>query len=96
MSPKLMLTALYAFLTATSPVNPGIVLQDYDANSIVRMIVNTVVGVLTLVGLIYGGWSLWQGFMSQDPKEKQQGFMVLIGSLVIGGFIVTLVNLILA
>ncbi len=75
---------------------PELVLNTYDPNEIVKYLVNTIVAVLIVVGIVTGGWQLAQGFASQDPKEKTTGATLIIGSLVIGGAIIAVVNMVIA
>lgn len=87
--------ALLPISAAETSANPGIILKDFNGNDIVRTIVNAIVGLLALFGAVYGGWQLAQGLIGQDPKEKQQGILTLIGSLLIGGLILVIVNMML-
>lgn len=91
----LSLTA-FASGGTTATGNPGIVLQNYDANAIVRVIVNTLVGVLVLAGVVYGGFQIIMGFNSDDPKEKRTGIIAVLASLSVGGLIIAVVNMIIA
>ena len=81
--------------TPSTPTNPGIVLQNYDGNTIVRTIVNALVGVITIAGVVYGGFQLFMGFNSDDSKEKRTGIIAIISSFAIGGLIIAVVNMML-
>ncbi len=82
-------------LTETLPNIPALQFKEFDPNQIVRIIANTIVTLAVLCGILYGGWTLAQGFTSQDPREKQQGIVTMIGSLAVGGLIMVILNLIL-
>lgn len=82
--------------TPSTPTNPGIVLQNYDGNTIVRTIVNALVGVMTMAGVVYGGFQLFMGFNSDDSKEKRTGIIAIISSFAVGGLIIAVVNMMLA
>ncbi len=69
--------------------------QNFDPNAIARLIVNTLVGLIVIVGVVYGGWMLGQGFTSEDPKEKRNGITAILSSLVVGGLIIAVVNMVI-
>ncbi len=74
----------------TINVNP-----NYSPNAIIRTIANTIVTLIAIAGVVYGGWTLAQGLIGHDPKEKRDGILTLFGALILGGLILTVLNLIL-
>lgn len=79
--------------TTSSPqiqINP-----DFNANTLLRVIVNFVVGILALLGALFGGWKLVMGQINDDPKERNGGIIVLVLCLVAGGLILTVLNMVL-
>lgn len=69
---------------------------DFNPNDIARVIISTIVGLMTVGGIVYGGIMLFLGFQGQDPKEKRDGVITMVASLVIGGLIITVTNMIIA
>lgn len=74
----------------------GIQFQNFDPNAIAKTITNGLMGLAVVAGLIYGGWTFAQGIISDDPKEKKTGVTAMIGSLVVGGLVIVVVNMVLA
>ena len=87
--------ALPAMAASTSGDQVGLELKEYNVNDIARVVINTIVGLLIVVGVVVGGWHFAQGFIGQDPKERSNGLMTMIGSGVIGALILVVVNMIL-
>ena len=76
--------------TTSSPqiqINP-----DFNPNTLLRVIVNFVVGILALLGAIFGGWKLVMGQINDDPKERNGGIIVLVLCLVAGALILVVFN----
>ena len=69
--------------------------QNFDPNAVARVIVNTLVGLIVIIGVVYGGWMLGQGFTSEDPKEKRTGIAAIMAALVVGGLVITVVNMVI-
>ncbi len=71
------------------------VFKNYNPNEIARTIVNSLMAIVTVAGLVYGGWHLAVGIWEKDGNEKKTGIIAMLGSLVIGGLVITVVNLII-
>lgn len=69
--------------------------QNFDPNAVARVIVNTLVGLIVIVGVVYGGWMLGQGFTSEDPKEKRTGITAILSALIVGGLVIAVVNMVI-
>lgn len=69
--------------------------QNFDPNAVARVIVNTIVGLIVIVGVVFGAWQLGQGFTGDDPKEKRNGITAILAALVVGGLLVTVVNMVM-
>lgn len=70
--------------------------QNFSPNAVAKVIVNTIVGLIVIVGVVYGGWMLGQGFTSEDPKEKRNGITAILSSLIVGGLVIAVVNMIIS
>ena len=57
--------------TPSTPTNPGIVLKNYDGNTIARFIIDSLVGLLTLSGVVMGFVRLIAAFQNEDEKERR-------------------------
>ena len=80
----------FADETTSSPqiqINP-----DFNPNTLLRVIVNFVVGILALLGALFGGWKLVMGQINDDPKERNGGIIVLVLCLVAGALILVVFN----
>lgn len=80
----------FADETTSSPqiqINP-----DFNPNTLLRIIVNFVVGILALLGALFGGWKLVMGQINDDPKERNGGIIVLVLCLVAGALILVVFN----
>lgn len=62
-------------------------------------VINTVIGwicaIIALIGVIYGGWELAQGFMDDQPSKRKQGLTILIVGISVAGIIFTICQLII-
>ena len=67
-----------------------------DVGQIARYLVNGFLGMLTLVGLIYGAYLFIMGQIGDDPKEKRNGMIALFSVLVMSGVVLTIVNMLLS
>lgn len=65
---------------------------DFNPNTLLRVIVNFVVGILALLGALFGGWKLVMGQINDDPKERNGGIIVLVLCLVAGALILVVFN----
>ena len=70
--------------------------KDFSPNDVVRTLVNTIVGLIAVVGLLWGAYQFATSFSGDDPKERRNGISAMVASLVIGGLIITVINMILA
>lgn len=50
---------------------------------IVNIFFNGIMAIIAAVGLIWGGWSLFEGFTGDQPESKRRGFIILIAVVVI-------------
>lgn len=70
--------------------------NDFNPNEVAKTIINSLVGLLSVAGIVVGGIFLFLGFMNEDPKEKRNGVIGMLASLIIGGLILTVTNTIIA
>ena len=70
--------------------------NDFNPNEVAKIIINSLVGLLSVAGIVVGGIFLFLGFMNEDPKEKRNGVIGMLASLIIGGLILTVTNTIIA
>ena len=80
----------------STPTNPGIVLKSYDGNTIARYIINSLVGLLTLSGVVWGFVRLISAFQNDDEKEKRIAGLGILASLLLGAVVIGVVEMMLA
>lgn len=56
-----------------------------SAVDLLNIIMTAVQTIIAVAGLLYGGYSLWDGFTADQPQEKKRGIIVLIVTVVIFG-----------
>lgn len=78
-----------------SPVVLALSYSAVDENAIITSIVNWVCGVILVIGIIYGGWEIAQGFMDDAPSKKKHGVTVMIVGATIAAVIYTIMQMIL-
>lgn len=69
--------------------------NDYVPNDIVRVIINCLTGLIIVVGVAYGGYTMAMGFISEEPREKRNGLTAILSSIVIGSLILIIVNMVI-
>ena len=52
-----------------------------NVKAIVDIIFGVVIGLIAIVGLLYGGYRAWQGFSADQPQEMRQGLIVIAGTV---------------
>jgi hypothetical protein len=50
---------------------------------IVNVLFGGVIGIIAIIGAIWGGWSLFEGFTGDQPESKRRGFIVIVAAVVI-------------
>lgn len=66
-----------------------------NESEIINLVVGWMCAVILLIGVIYGGWELAQGFMDDQPSKKKQGITILIVGVSVAGIIYTISQLII-
>lgn len=66
-----------------------------DEAAILSTIVGWVCAVILIVGVIFGGWELAQGFMDDSPGKRKHGITVLIVGVSIAAVIFVIMQMIL-
>ena len=61
-----------------------------EINQVVEIVFNGIVSVIAIVGLLYGAWSLFEGFTGDQPESKRRGFFVIVATVAIVGMILLL------
>ncbi len=92
----LALSTFAAVGTPSTPTNPGIVLKNYDGNTIARFIINSIAGLLTLSGVVMGFVRLISAFQNDDEKEKRSAGLGILASLLLGAVVIGVVEMMLA
>lgn len=70
--------------------------NSFNPNDIAKQIITTLVGLFTVGVFLYGAIHLYMGFSNQDPKDKRDGIIAMLASLVLGGLVITVTNTIIA
>ncbi|MEG2380120.1 MAG: hypothetical protein RSB38_00285 [Oscillospiraceae bacterium] len=60
-----------------------------DINALTTLIFNAITTIIAIVGFLYGGYSLWDGFTNDQPENKKKGIQVIVVTAVICGVIVS-------
>lgn len=47
-----------------------------------------IVGIIATAGFLFGGYSLWEGYMEDQPSSKKRGFIVVFATLFVLIFII--------
>lgn len=90
------MNAISALTAAAGKVMPlALNYNAVDENAILNTVVNWVCAVILVIGIIYGGWELAQGFMDDAPSKKKHGITVLIVGISIAAVIYSIMSLIL-
>lgn len=66
--------------------------NNFSPNEVAKTVINSLVGLLSVSGIVVGGIFLFLGFMNEDPKEKRNGVIGMLAALVLGGLILTVTN----
>jgi len=66
-----------------------------NENEILTTLVNWVCAVILIIGVVYGGWELAQGFMDDSPSKKKHGITVMVVGVSIAAVIYSIMSLIL-
>ena len=74
-------------LTVTMPT-----LNAIDFNEIMKTIASSVSVLILAVAVIYGGWSLYEGFSDDSPAAKKKGFIALLGGVIAAGLMYVLLT----
>lgn len=83
---KTLLTTVLAEIT----LNP-----NFDANALLKAIVNIFSVAIVVSGVIYGLYMIAQSVSEESPSRKRQGIEVIIFSLIIGGGLITFLNMVI-
>lgn len=67
----------------------------FNPKGVAQDLVNAFIGMLVLVGVIYGAYQFIMGQIGDDPKEKRNGLIAFFGVLIMGGAVLVIVNTIL-
>lgn len=68
---------------------------DFDANALLKAIVNVFSVGITLVGIISGVLMTAEGIREESPSRKWQGVGVIIFSLLLGGSVTVFLNMVI-
>lgn len=68
---------------------------NFDANALLKAIVNIFSIAIIVSGVIYGLYMIAQSVSEESPSRKRQGIEVIIFSLLIGGGLVTFLNMVI-
>lgn len=45
--------------------------NNFSPNAVAKTVINSLVGLLSVSGIVVGGIFLFLGFMNEDPKKKE-------------------------
>lgn len=65
-------------------------------NEILTTLINWVCAVILIIGVVYGGWELAQGFMDDSPSKKKHGITVMVVGVSIAAVIYSIMSLIIS
>lgn len=74
-------------LTVTMPT-----LNAIDFTEIMKTIASSVSVLILAIAVIYGGWTLYEGFSDDSPAAKKKGFIVLLGGIIAAGLMYVLLT----
>lgn len=66
-----------------------------NENDVIELVIGWICAIILLIGVIYGGWELAQGFMDQQPGKTKQGVTALIVGVSVAGIIYAISQLII-
>lgn len=94
---KDLLLRFYLEVTTTVGADISVNLNpDFDANTTIKAIINLFVVAAIITGLVAGGNMVIESLSEESPSRRRQGIYVIVGTLVIGGGVIAIVNSILA
>ncbi len=66
-----------------------------DVTAIMTTIANWIGGIIMAIGVLFGGYELFQGFTDDQPSKRKHGITVLIIGISIGGLIMVVFNMVI-
>ena len=66
-----------------------------NETEVINLVIWWMCAVILIIGVIYGGWEVSQGFMDDQPSRKKQGITILIVGVSVAGIIYTITQLII-
>ncbi len=87
-----MLNLLLAKIT---PIMLALNYQAIDENAILTAIVNWICAVIAIIGIVYGGWELFQGFLDDSSSRRKQAVTYIVVGCSIAGVIYGIMQMIL-
>lgn len=86
---------LNLLLTKITPIALALNYTAIDENAILTTIVNWLCAVIAIIGIVYGGWELFQGFLDESPSKRKQGVTYIVIGCSIAGVIYGIMQMIL-
>lgn len=66
-----------------------------NETEVIELVIGWICAIILLIGVIYGGWELAQGFMDQQPGKTKQGITALIVGVSVASIIYAISQLII-
>ena len=97
----IMLLAVFALPigaeTTAAGSSPQIQINpDFDPNSMIRTIINIIVGFIAIIFILIGGYNFLDGLSNADTKQKNSGLILCLAAFAIGALILFVANSVLA
>ncbi|MBQ3195414.1 MAG: hypothetical protein IJB65_03005 [Clostridia bacterium] len=67
-----------------------------DESAILVNVRNWLCGVILVIGVIYGGYELFQGWIDDQPSKRKHGITILVVGISIPALIYGIINLVVA
>lgn len=58
-----------------------------DVMSLFNLIFGAIVGIISIVGGLFGGYRFWDGWTNDQPADKKQGISIIIITAVVVVFL---------
>lgn len=80
----------------TAVQSPQILINpDFNPNTLLRAIINMIIGFIILVAAVAGGWNIVDGQRENDTKQRNGGIITIVVAFFVGALILIVVNAVL-
>lgn len=59
------------------------------------LLYSVIIGIIGMAGVLYGGYSIWDGFINDQPESKKKGITIILVTVFVIIFLFSAKSLIL-